>query len=244
MAIHVQESLSDDVWAIFARNSGDEGFCGHVSIVHPELSTIYLKLPWPDGAAPVAPVVRDETNWQKTAIGGGNQIKITTFPLITGPQVRPSSGFVVQIDLGDANAFPIVNGELHLQWSQQNTTIGGARARLGVSDRERVSTSLLRLPVASAGQPPAAAPEPEAAFAKKYAGLSEIQREKLKQGLALQSIRPSWVAVKATNLRQAPTGFAAEPRITVRALHKGRIMPNPRKKDLYGRASAVLKTSP
>jgi len=244
MAIHVQESLSDDVWAIFARNSGDEGFCGHVSIVHPELSTIYLKLPWPDGAAPVAPVVRDETNWQKTAIGGGNQIEITTFPLITGPQARPSSGFVVQIELGDANAFPIVNGELHLQWSQQPTTIGGARARLGVSDRERVPTSLLRSPLVPVGQPTVAAPEPEAAFAKKYAGLSAATREKLKRALVSQPIRPSWVAAKATNLRQAPTGFVAEPRIAVRALHKGQVMPNLRKKDLYRRVGTVLKTSP
>ncbi len=244
MAIHVQENLSDDVWAIFARNSGDEGFCGHVSIVHPELSTIYLKLPWPDGAAPVAPAVRDATNWQKTAIGGGNQITITTFPMIPGPQVRPSSGFVVRIDLGDANAFPIVNGELHLQWSQQPTTIGSARARLGVFDRARVATSLIRQPPVTALEPPLAAPEPEAAFAKKYAGLSTTTREKLKQALVSKSIRPSWVAVKATNLHQAPTGFVAEPRIAVRALHKGRVMHNLRKKDLYGRAGTVLKSSP
>lgn len=238
MAIHMQENLSDDVWTIFARNSGDEGFCGHVSVVHPELSTIYLKLPWPEGAAPVAPIVKDTTNWQKTAIGGGSQIKITTFPMFTGPQARPS-GFIVQIDLGDANSVPLVNGELHLQWSQQTSTtaIGGARFRLGVSDRARVDTSLIR-------RFPVAALEPEEAFVKRYTGLSAAARERVKQALVSPPLSPRWVALQSTNLRQAPTGFEAHVRTAVHALHKGQVMPNQlRKKELYRRAGTILKTA-
>jgi hypothetical protein len=142
-------------------------------------------------------------------------------------------------DLGDANAFPLVNGELHLRWTQQPTTAATAitHGRLGVSDLARVSTLLNR-------RAPAASPEPEEAFAKRYASLPATTRDKIKQALVSHSIKTPWVAVQATNLRQAPSGFVAQPRIAVRALHKGRIMPNLRKKDLYGRVGTILRASP
>lgn len=236
MALHVQDDLSDDVWTIFARSAGDEGFCGHVSIVHPELSTMYFKLPWPDGAAPIAPTVKDSTQWQKTAIGGGGQIRVTTYAMAAGSQDR-SGGFVVRIDLGDANTVPIVNGEIHLQWVGQPTTAvaRARRPRLGASERTSVFAPVMP-------QPPDTAPEPEVAFARMFAALPAATRERIRQALPVPQMRPRWTAVTAANLRQPPTGSAIQPRVAA-TLRKGQVRPNPVKKDLYQKVGAALKGS-
>ena len=228
MAINAQPSLSDDVWAIFARKSGDEGYCGHVSIMHPELSTIYLKLPWPKGAAAVVPVVKD-SNFQTT---GGGQAHVTTFPYNEG--TRPS-GFVVQIDLGDANSVPLVHGELHLQWTPgPQTTVSARRITPGIVGPPRsVVTSPGRFSVA---------PEPEEGFAKMFAELPLNTREKIKQVLSIRPPQPRWIALKPTNFREPPSGFALRARTLTRpTLHRGQIMPNQRKKDLYEKVGRILR---
>jgi hypothetical protein len=237
MALHVQEDLTDDVWTIFARSAGDEGFCGHVTVFHPELSTMYFKLRWPAGAAPVAPVVTATTKWQKSAVGGGNQIKVTTYPVIPGPQDH-AGGFVVRVDLGDANLAPLLNGELHLQWTKSATPLAtGVAGRLGALDPARPFRALIAAPAG-----PTAGPEPEAAFAKMFAALSPAAREKVKQALPVASARPHWTALTATNVRQAPAGSASVAHVGG-GLRKGQVKPNDQKKQLYQKAGTALKNS-
>lgn len=234
MALHVQEDLSDDVWTVFARNSGDEGFCGHVSIVHSELTSMYFRLPWPAGAAQVAPVVTGATVWKKSAVGGGDQIKVTTYPVLAAPGTP--AGFIVRIDLGDADRVPLLNGELHLQWQKAGSgvAVGNVRARLGASERARIMQPIISRP--------AATPEPEEAFARMFAALPAAAREKVKQAVPMPSRQLQWTPVNAVNLRAAPAGSPTQPRIA-RTLRKGQVKPNQRKKDLYQKFGTALKNS-
>ena len=234
LAVHVQESLSDDTWAIFARNTGNEGFCGHVSIVHDELSTLFLSLPWPDGAAASPPVVKDTTTWEKTAVGGADRIGLTTFPF----QIRPNKQvFVLQIDLGAADAAPLVDGELHLQWTPKSgagqyrtpsSRLGGLRGTFPTSPVRRRSAD---------------SPEPEETFAKMVAGLPSNSRQRIAQLLKTKSAGPRWAPLRPTNLRQPPANFALKTRVSGRpALHKGRVVPpNQSKKELYTNLGKILK---
>jgi hypothetical protein len=127
LAVHVKNEPSDDEWAIFAWNWGDEGYCAVGQIVDSDLTTVYLTLPWYPGATDTAPVVlTDKSVWKKN----GDATQVTTFPQFTQfGSVRRGTGFVVELDLGPAYAGPLVHGELHLQWDMQTvTTSGSARA--------------------------------------------------------------------------------------------------------------------
>ena len=53
MAIRVQDNPSDEVWAIFVRNWGNEGFCSDGQHFLP-LTSFTFGLPWRAGASSVS----------------------------------------------------------------------------------------------------------------------------------------------------------------------------------------------
>jgi hypothetical protein len=233
LAIHVKDDPADDEWAIFARNSGDEGFCSHDSILAPELSRVYLTLPARDGAIGV--VATGATAFEKT----DDQIQLTTFPL--GTASRPT-GFVVQVDLGDPNRAPMVNGELHLQWTMGPRTGGLSSARV----RMHLPATATARTAARNGR--LSSPEPEELFAKAVAGLPESSRKKIEQLNSLKAAGPHWLPLRPTHLSSPPSDFQSRAasgglRTGARKPALGRIevVPNPRKKDYYEKLGPILR---
>jgi hypothetical protein len=105
MAIHVKDDPSDDVWAIFVRNWGNEGFCSQFRHYLPDnLRSFTIRLPWRPGASSVS-------------ARAGTQF-LTNSNQLSGPNLTPlpSQGLLVTFTLPSPDTGPRVNGELHLQW--------------------------------------------------------------------------------------------------------------------------------
>jgi hypothetical protein len=229
LAVNVKNEPGDDEWAIFGRNWGDEGFCAVGQVEAPDLTTIYLSLPWYPGAAATAPVVTGSV-WEKN----GEPIQVTTFPQFSGSNyVRGGIGFVVELDLGDAAFGPLVYGELHLQWNMQGTSVGTAR-----TEELAAKKSSPRGAVASES-------EPEQEFAKYLAGLPQDTQSKLKAALVHTHASPAWIDFHSTNLSEAPAGFQAHPpRYTAGtngARMKIKIAPDPVKTNTVDKINSILR---
>jgi hypothetical protein len=257
LAIHTQDNPSDDQWAIFAMNWGGEGFCSHDTIFAPELSTVFLKLPWRSGATAVT-ANEATTKWVKNH----ERIQVQTFPLVSEIRPTPSTppaGFVVQVDLGTPTDGPVMHGELHLQWTMEPDRAverrdhrAGRRPPVAGDDRtveRRDHRAGRRPPVADVfGTRPDVAsdvattrPEPEDRFAEYVAGLPtniRTQYEQVKSAYKPDARR--WMPVKATNLPRPPTNFQS--RGVRRNVRPGRIeiVPNKRKQEFYEKLGEIL----
>ena len=109
LALHIQDNAAADGWAIFARNWGDEGFCGghEVGI---DVSAVTLTIPWRAGATGVS--VKDATEF------------LTNSTSVSGPVVTPTPGQSVDItfNLPRPEDEARVNGVLYLTWTGAPTT--------------------------------------------------------------------------------------------------------------------------
>jgi hypothetical protein len=101
MAIMVDDNPADQLWAIFVRNWGDEGFCS--TKPHPlDLQTYSFRLPWKEG---------------KTTAPNFSSHFLTN-STVTGPAIQfaLNEGVLVTFILPPPEAGAWVHGELHLQW--------------------------------------------------------------------------------------------------------------------------------
>ncbi len=109
MAIRVKEDdPNDDVWAMFVRNWGNEGFCSDrtFAVSYPSQGDQYVYkflLPWRPGAVSVA--VDPTTQFLQTGDVG------------MGVVPMPDKGVLVEFTLPSADQQPRINGELHLKWT-------------------------------------------------------------------------------------------------------------------------------
>ena len=112
LAIHVKEDPSDDVWAIFVRNWGNQGYCSSHNIELP-LTSITLRLPMPNASAVTV-------NWDPNCKvnSDGNGTCFLSRGQGNGPFVTlvPNEGALVNFSLPEASAGERINGELHLTW--------------------------------------------------------------------------------------------------------------------------------
>jgi hypothetical protein len=109
---------TDDVWLMFVRNQGDEGYCSS-QIWDLGLEDYTVKLPWLDGMTSV------EVNWDKTQFVGTDGTSGPTVSAIPPPSSL--QGVYVTFHLGPAVAtsslvetpasVPFINGALHLVWT-------------------------------------------------------------------------------------------------------------------------------
>jgi hypothetical protein len=234
LAVHTKDDPADDGWAIFGRNSGNEGFCATGQIGDSNLTTIYLSLPWYPGAAATAPVVTDNVWFRNQPT-----IQVTTFPQFSEfGSVRRGLGFVVELDLGDPKTppAPLVHGEVHLRWDMQPSVPSG-RAEMTEE-----------APGAKKNNPHGAVAstlEPEEAFAKFVAGLPPETRRNIKAATVHTHSRPVWLPVHPTNLSEAPAGFQAlAPRYTAAgrdALKGIKISPDPAKTAAVNKINSILR---
>jgi hypothetical protein len=108
MAIRVEEDPSDEVWAIFVRRWGNEGFCSDKQHYLHDLpnNTYTFRLPWSPGASSGQVV---------------QQTFHSRFGQASGPNVTFSSnqGVLVSFTLPvpQSGEGERINGELHLRWS-------------------------------------------------------------------------------------------------------------------------------
>jgi hypothetical protein len=104
LAILVEDTLPEQLWAMYVMNWGNEGFCG--SADHQvNLSSYSFRLPWILQATSV------EVMWNATHF-------LANSSQITGPNVQfaKDQGVIVNFTLPSPSTHPRVNGEIRLRW--------------------------------------------------------------------------------------------------------------------------------
>lgn len=110
LAAKVQDKPDDEIWAMFVRNVGDEGWCSsHLWSV--PLTSYTFRLPWRAGMQSVQ-VLWGLGNSQFEGTAG------TTGPVISFDRpLRPGTGGVyIKFTLPQPTAKPLIDGVLHLKW--------------------------------------------------------------------------------------------------------------------------------
>ncbi len=105
LAIHVKSDPSDDVWAIFVRNFGNEGFCSkYQHLVGFSGNRFTFNFPWRGGATSVA-----------TTTGTGFYANLSGMSYSWGS--TPGQKVSLTVQLLSPYSYPRVHGELHLRWT-------------------------------------------------------------------------------------------------------------------------------
>lgn len=105
IAIHDPSSTNnDDIWHIWVRNWGDEGFCGQFSHDLDSLPTFQLKIPAP--AAATGSVL--------------NTTSIYSYPSqLPWSAAEDSDSVVIAFNLGPPTQRHMFDGDLHIRWKSQ-----------------------------------------------------------------------------------------------------------------------------
>ena len=104
IAILVDDTPADQLWAIFVRNWGDEGYCSS-SQHYLDLQSYTFRLPWKQGTTTLS-VKSTETKFLTNSLQA-------TLPTV---QFTPNEGVLVTFTLPPPEDKACINGELHLQW--------------------------------------------------------------------------------------------------------------------------------
>jgi hypothetical protein len=105
IAIHVKSDPNDDVWAIFVRNFGNEGFCSkYQHLVGFPGNRFTFNFPWRAGATGVT-----------TTTGTGFWANLSGMSYAWGSTAGQKVSLSVQ--LLSPYSYPRVHGELHLKWT-------------------------------------------------------------------------------------------------------------------------------
>lgn len=122
VASNVHDDPQDDVWAMFVRNTGDEGYCSS-HLWDAPFTTYTFRLPWRDGMGSVQ------------ALWGINQSQFEGTDGTSGPTVTyipppgPGTGVYVKFNLPLPTQTPLIDGALHLQWTAQTLVSRTGRSR-------------------------------------------------------------------------------------------------------------------
>ena len=190
LAIHIKEDPSDDVWAIFVRNWGDEGYCSHYDW---QWSQPLITLSLPMSNASAVEVVWDNQCDRKHGGTGNGTCFLTNTDAGGGPYVDlvPNIGANVSFTLPAPDKHGRINGELHLKWT--------------VKPGQRAASRLFPF---IAGNSAVEAEDNE--FADALAKMSPAAREQLMNSLPHTetqsdeiSIRPSLNAAQVSALRRS-----------------------------------------
>ncbi|MFL5261931.1 MAG: hypothetical protein ACJ79L_05950 [Anaeromyxobacteraceae bacterium] len=159
--VHGRDLPDDDVWPLFARNWGNEGFCSHLQ--H-ELATsvVTVRIPWRQGATAVTVKGGPAgTQFRANLPAPGSTVRITAVP---------GDGVYVALPVRSALGLapPRIHGEVHLSWN------GGALA--GAAPAGAGAASGVR---AAALEPP----EAEELLGEVYDALPDAVRSAIFQAL-------------------------------------------------------------
>lgn len=104
---------ADEVWLMFVRNRGDEGFCSS-RLWDAGFEDYTFHLPWIPGMTSV------EVNWSKTQFEGTDGTSGPTVAVLRPPVLPIDTqklGVYVTFHLGPAASSPFIDGVLHLAWT-------------------------------------------------------------------------------------------------------------------------------
>ena len=112
LAAKVQDDPQDEVWAMFVRNAGNEGYCSRL-IWEAPFTTYTFRLPWRAGMTGVEPL------W------GVGKSQFSGTPGTSGPRVTywPNRWVDVTFTLPLPSATPLIDGALHLRWIGRPTSL-------------------------------------------------------------------------------------------------------------------------
>jgi hypothetical protein len=124
---------TNDVWLMFVRNRGDEGFCSD-NVWDAGFTDYTFRLPWLPGMSSV------DVLWDKTQFEGSDGTSTSPDVRIVPPQFihgmvatdlgrakvsangSDVAGIYVSFHLGSSDSNPFVDGALHLVWSSSGST--------------------------------------------------------------------------------------------------------------------------
>lgn len=225
MAIQARDDPSDEMWALFVRRWGNEGFCSNDQHYLEGLkdNTYTFRLPWRSGATSVSVL---ESTIFRSRLGDAS-----------GPQVSwaANEGVLVSftMQVPRSGEGEIVHGELHLQWTGAFERIAAATPRatkkdlpgslFNVSGLVGDSTTGVATS-ARAGQEE----EPEARMARLLSGMTPDQRKSFEETSTISpdnaSVRPAAAAHKQVASLPARVERASGPtrRAAVDAQQRGK----------------------
>lgn len=106
---HFEDDPLDEVWLMFARNRGDEGFCSS-RLWDSGFETYVVRLRWLPGATAV------QVNQGKTHFEGTEGTSGPDF-MIVPPGSADTEGVYAIFHLGPASSAPFIDGAVHLIWT-------------------------------------------------------------------------------------------------------------------------------
>ena len=130
-----QSDMGDEVWLMFVRNRGDEGYCSSL-LWDSGLEDYIVRLRWRKGAASVQVTQRDFEGSEGTS--GPNF-------MIVPPGSKDDAGVYAIFHLGPAESKPYIDGAVHLSWSgvanvgESGTVSGSTSAPESTGIEARVS---------------------------------------------------------------------------------------------------------
>ena len=215
LAVRVNDSPTDETWAMFVRNWGNEGFCGDQQH-YLDLQTIRVRLPWHPGASSVS-VLASEF--------------LTNSAQVTGPSLEPATNQNVSVvfTLPPPESHARVNGVLHLQWNGAAIPTAAATSAGPASATARPS---------AAEQPARETDEPEARVARALANMPAADRERLVASLPKKAAADrDGVALRVTMAPAGPPHGVPAARPRVRAVGNDPLANEKRqRKDAIGKA--------
>jgi hypothetical protein len=199
LAIHANSNQSDDTWAIFARNWGNEGYCSGDQHVISYLGNRYtMSLKWPAGA--VSGTVKPNTQFW----ADGQTVPSMSITFVPGQEVQ-----VTFFGLADPSAQQLIGGELHIAWTMQPGRRFPAVAGLSAA---RIAAA------ARAPQPDVA----EAFVTRATSSLSPAQRTTFQASLPTRT-RAAHTGVRVP-VKATPRMVRLAGRPTIRSVHDAKLV--------------------
>lgn len=183
-----ENTPDDDVWFMFVRNRGDEGFCSS-QLWDSGFEDYTVRLPWLAGMTSV------DVNWSKTQFEGTEGTSGPTVSVIQEP--AKDAGVYVSFHLGPSSSGPFIDGALHLVWTGQPSLTTG---RTAVAGRDFRNFTLSGSPATAGSRPAVEVDEAESSLQAAINQLPQAQR------LQVQKARAAVAAVRPVVHRLPPGG--------------------------------------
>jgi hypothetical protein len=188
----------DEVWLMFVRNIGDEGYCSHKLWAAP-FTRYTFRLPWRSGMISVEVSLGiGKTQFEGTAGTTGPSVSYVSLP-------GPDQGVYVTFTLPPPSQSPLIDGALHLKWTGRGQV---ETERRGQVEAER------ELPTVVADAESEEADEADEAEHKISAAISKLpltQRRQVQNARAVVGARPVLHPLPPTAAAQRITALPAFP---------------------------------
>ena len=176
---HYEDNPSDEVWLMFARNRGDEGFCSS-QLWDAGFEDYIVRLRWREGMTSV------DVDRSKSHFVGSEGTSGPDY-MIVPPGSADTEGVYVIFHLGPAASSPFMEGTVHLIWKGIPTKVIGNPTNI------ITGTAVARVPVV-----------PQATAAKEVSEVNEIEHTLQKTASQLTKEQRQAVTTARPPIRARP----------------------------------------